>query len=81
MKAEAFGIRKNEIITTVAVKMVRRTTEPSYIRALANELKIMIHLGKHLNIVNLLGACTKNIVKRTYCKKKVWLCNNEKKRL
>lgn len=27
------------------------------------ELKILIHLGRHLNIVNLLGAVTKNIVK------------------
>lgn len=27
------------------------------------ELKILIHLGRHLNIVNLLGAVTKNIAK------------------
>ena len=44
--------------------MVRRTTDPTYVRALASELKIMVHLGKHLNVVNLLGACTKNISKR-----------------
>jgi serine/threonine protein kinase len=31
---------------------------------LTSELKIMIHLGKHLNIVNLLGAVTKNINKQ-----------------
>ena len=66
MKAEALGIRTNEIVTTVAVKMVRRTTDLTYIRALASELKIMVHLGKHLNVVNLLGACTKNIFKRAY---------------
>ncbi|XP_050465212.1 vascular endothelial growth factor receptor 1 isoform X2 [Cataglyphis hispanica] len=64
MKAEAQGICENESVTTVAVKMVRRTTEPTYVRALASELKIMVHLGKHLNVVNLLGACTKNISKR-----------------
>jgi len=69
MKAEALGIRENEIITAVAFKIVRRTTEPTYIRALASELKIMTHLGKHFNIVNFLGACTKNIAKRTYYKK------------
>ncbi|XP_012229228.2 vascular endothelial growth factor receptor 1-like isoform X1 [Linepithema humile] len=63
MKAEALGICKNEMVTTVAVKIVRRTTDLTYIRALSNELKIMIHLGKHLNVVNLLGACTKNIFK------------------
>ncbi|XP_034952110.1 vascular endothelial growth factor receptor 1 isoform X2 [Chelonus insularis] len=64
MKAEAQGISENEPTTTVAVKMVRRSTEPTYIRSLASELKIMVHLGKHLNVVNLLGACTKNIAKR-----------------
>lgn len=65
MKAEAERISEEEAKTTVAVKMVRRTTDPTYVRALASELKIMIHLGKHLNVVNLLGACTKNISKRT----------------
>lgn len=33
-------------------------------KALVSELKIMVHLGQHLNVVNLLGAVTKNIVKR-----------------
>lgn len=33
-------------------------------RALVTELKIMVHLGQHLNVVNLLGAVTKNIAKR-----------------
>lgn len=33
-------------------------------RALISELKIMVHLGQHLNVVNLLGAVTKNIAKR-----------------
>ncbi|XP_043268630.1 vascular endothelial growth factor receptor 1 isoform X2 [Venturia canescens] len=64
MKADAHGICEDEDVTTVAVKMVRRSTESTYIRALASELKIMVHLGKHLNVVNLLGACTKNIAKR-----------------
>ncbi|XP_078050222.1 vascular endothelial growth factor receptor kdr-like [Augochlora pura] len=64
LKAEAVGICEGESVTTVAVKMVRRGPNLLYISALASELKIMIHLGKHLNIVNLLGACTKNILKR-----------------
>lgn len=34
------------------------------IQALITELKIMVHLGKHLNVVNLLGAITINIEKR-----------------
>ena len=37
-------------------------TEAMYVRALVGELKILIHLGKHLNIVNLLGACTDSVI-------------------
>ncbi|KAK6637652.1 hypothetical protein RUM44_008074 [Polyplax serrata] len=64
LKAEAYGIVEDEECTTVAVKMVKRQADSAYIRALASELKILAHLGKHLNVVNLLGACTKNIHKR-----------------
>ncbi|VVC44268.1 Protein kinase, ATP binding site,Tyrosine-protein kinase, active site,Immunoglobulin [Cinara cedri] len=63
-KAEAMGIIDKDTTTTVAVKMVKPNTDPSYIKALASELKIMIHLGRHLNVVNLLGAYTGNINKR-----------------
>lgn len=49
--------------TTVAIKMCKSQAEQSQVRALALELKIMIHLGKHLNIVNLLGANTVHIGK------------------
>lgn len=66
MKARAYGIIPDEPVTTVAVKMVRRNAENAYIRALASELKIMVHLGKHLNVVNLLGACTNNIAKSKF---------------
>ncbi|XP_045479289.1 vascular endothelial growth factor receptor 1-like isoform X2 [Harmonia axyridis] len=74
MKGEARGILEDEAVTTVAVKMVKRNAEHTYVKALASELKIMVHLGKHLNVVNLLGACTKNVAKREllviveYCK-------------
>ncbi|XP_046395603.1 vascular endothelial growth factor receptor 1 isoform X2 [Ischnura elegans] len=64
MKADACGIIEGEAVTTVAVKMVKRNADYMHIKALASELKIMVHLGKHLNVVNLLGACTKNLTKR-----------------
>ena len=32
------------------------------IATIASELKIMIQLGPHLNIINLLGACTKDVI-------------------
>lgn len=35
-------------------------------KALISELKIMVHLGKHLNLINLLGAVTKDITQRKY---------------
>ncbi|XP_039745635.1 vascular endothelial growth factor receptor 1 isoform X2 [Pararge aegeria] len=73
-KADARGIINAEETTPVAVKMVKKTADNMFIKALASELKIMVHLGKHVNIVNLLGACTKNVGKRElvviveYCK-------------
>ena len=38
--------------------VVEGATEAEY-KDLASELKILIHLGQHKNIINLLGACTK----------------------
>lgn len=39
--------------------VITATARSSEKQALMSELKIMTHLGPHLNIVNLLGACTK----------------------
>ena len=43
--------------------MVLTQTNEVAIDALISELKILIYLGSHLNVVNLLGACTKQITK------------------
>jgi hypothetical protein len=43
--------------------MVRSQTNVAAMESLVGELKILIHLGSHLNVVNLLGACTKRITK------------------
>ncbi|KAF7266631.1 hypothetical protein GWI33_020129 [Rhynchophorus ferrugineus] len=64
MKADARGIIEGEEKTIVAVKMVKKNADHTYIKALASELKIMAHLGKHINVVNLLGACTENVAKK-----------------
>jgi FMS-like tyrosine kinase 1 len=66
MKAEAYGIVDCEAKTTVAVKMVKSGVDRSFVRVLASELKVMIHLGKHLNIVNLMGASTKGLAKSMF---------------
>lgn len=63
VKGEAIGMEELEPKTTVAVKMVRSHGNTVAMKSLMSELKIMIHLGSHLNVVNLLGACTKNVVK------------------
>eukprot|EP00111_Clytia_hemisphaerica_P018541 TCONS_00054846-protein len=42
----------------VAVKTLKDGAAESEYKDLASELKILIHLGEHKNIVNLLGACT-----------------------
>ncbi|KAI4890009.1 hypothetical protein NFI96_010860 [Prochilodus magdalenae] len=59
VEAAAFGIEKVTTCTTVAVKMLKEGATSSEYRALMSELKILIHIGHHLNVVNLLGACTK----------------------
>jgi serine/threonine protein kinase len=62
----------DENVTTVAVKMVKPTAKSKdAIVALVRELKILIYLGEHLNIVNLLGACTKtNVIGKNQTKLK-----------
>ncbi|ELW69896.1 Vascular endothelial growth factor receptor 2 [Tupaia chinensis] len=59
IEADAFGIDKTATCKTVAVKMLKEGATHSEHRALMSELKILIHIGHHLNVVNLLGACTK----------------------
>ncbi|EFX73006.1 hypothetical protein DAPPUDRAFT_253802 [Daphnia pulex] len=62
VKGEAVGIKgSGKTVKTVAVKMVKSQTNVAAMEALVSELKILIHLGSHLNVVNLLGACTKKI--------------------
>uniref|UniRef100_A0A671KVL7 receptor protein-tyrosine kinase n=1 Tax=Sinocyclocheilus anshuiensis TaxID=1608454 RepID=A0A671KVL7_9TELE len=60
VEATAYGLGRSQSATKVAVKMLKSTARRSETRALMSELKIMSHLGPHLNIVNLLAACTKH---------------------
>ncbi|XP_054647909.1 platelet-derived growth factor receptor beta [Dunckerocampus dactyliophorus] len=60
VEATAYGLAHSQSSTKVAVKMLKSTARRSETQALMSELKIMSHLGPHLNIVNLLGACTKH---------------------
>ncbi|XP_059350096.1 LOW QUALITY PROTEIN: fibroblast growth factor receptor 1-like [Daphnia carinata] len=69
-KSEAVGLKgSDEHVTTVAVKKILSTSQfqmksnTAALDALIGELKILNYLGSHLNVVNLLGACTKDIIK------------------
>jgi len=59
----AFGIVFKGLLDgdPVAIKTLQPNAEKSYLKALLSELKIMIHLGKHQNIVEVLGAHTKQL--------------------
>ncbi|KAM4544345.1 vascular endothelial growth factor receptor 1 [Fundulus diaphanus] len=59
IQASAFGIDSSTGCRTVAVKMLKEGATASEHKALMTELKILNHIGNHLNVVNLLGACTK----------------------
>ncbi|XP_040921731.1 vascular endothelial growth factor receptor 1 isoform X2 [Toxotes jaculatrix] len=59
MQASAFGIDSATSCRTVAVKMLKEGATASEHKALMTELKILNYIGHHLNVVNLLGACTK----------------------
>ncbi|XP_059918813.1 LOW QUALITY PROTEIN: vascular endothelial growth factor receptor 3 [Gadus macrocephalus] len=72
IEASIHGGSKNSSPDTVAVKMLKEGATASEHKALMSELKILIHIGNHLNVVNLLGACTKPngplMVVVEYCK-------------
>uniref|UniRef100_H3AL18 receptor protein-tyrosine kinase n=1 Tax=Latimeria chalumnae TaxID=7897 RepID=H3AL18_LATCH len=60
VEGTAYGLSRSQPVMKVAVKMLKPTARSSEKQALMSELKIMTHLGPHLNILNLLGACTKS---------------------
>lgn len=62
LKAEAYGICIDAKVTTVAVKVVKNIYDFSSVKSLISELKTLARLKKHINIISLLGACTKNIM-------------------
>ncbi|XP_042875758.1 vascular endothelial growth factor receptor 1-like [Penaeus japonicus] len=74
-RATAIGLRPGQPRTTVAVKMMKSRTDCAQLKALRSEVKIMIHIGRHVNIVNLLGVCSKDFASKgellllvEYCK-------------
>ncbi|KAJ3599611.1 hypothetical protein NHX12_033567, partial [Muraenolepis orangiensis] len=58
LEATAYGLSKADSVMTVAVKMLKPSAHATEKEALMSELKVLSYLGNHMNIVNLLGACT-----------------------
>lgn len=57
VEATVSGLLHSHSTTKVAVKMVKQSS--GAVQSLMSELKVLVHLGPHLNVVNLLGACTR----------------------
>ena len=53
----------NTVGVEVAVKMLKHYATMEQLKSLLSELKILTYVGAHVNTVNLLGACTSNLVK------------------
>ena len=66
LKAVGVGICPPELETTVAVKKCKPHSGLERYNAHLMEAKIMSHLGMHLNIVNFLGVCTKDLTLGEY---------------
>ncbi|KAM3864763.1 KIT proto-oncogene, receptor tyrosine kinase b [Diretmus argenteus] len=58
VRATAYGLCSVDTVMTVAVKMLKPNAHATEKEALMSELKVLSYLGNHVNIVNLLGACT-----------------------
>lgn len=60
IKADAYGLGNNEGPTVVAVKMLKDGHTDSEMADLVSEMEVMKAIGKHINIINLLGCCTQD---------------------
>ncbi|XP_060755802.1 receptor-type tyrosine-protein kinase FLT3 [Neoarius graeffei] len=58
VQATAYGISKPGVSMQVAVKMLKEKHQAVEKEALMSELKMLTYIGHHINVVNLLGACT-----------------------
>ncbi|XP_052445839.1 mast/stem cell growth factor receptor kita-like isoform X1 [Carassius gibelio] len=58
VSATAYGLCSADTVSIVAVKMLKPSAHSTEKEALMSELKVLSYIGNHINIVNLLGACT-----------------------
>uniref|UniRef100_A0A8D8YM00 receptor protein-tyrosine kinase n=1 Tax=Cacopsylla melanoneura TaxID=428564 RepID=A0A8D8YM00_9HEMI len=60
VRAEAKDILKPDTVTTVAVKMLKQVHTVDDLTDLLSEMTILKTIGKHNNIISLLGVCLQN---------------------
>lgn len=60
VKAEFMGLQKAGVNAVVAVKMLKEGHTDNEMLDLVSEMEMMKMIGKHINIINLLGCCTQN---------------------
>lgn len=60
VKAEFMGLQKAGVNAVVAVKMLKEGHTDNEMMDLVSEMEMMKMIGKHINIINLLGCCTQN---------------------
>lgn len=60
VQAQADGIVRPGAVTTVAVKMLKEGHTDTELMDLVSEMEMMKMIGKHTNILNLLGCCTQD---------------------
>ncbi|BES89965.1 Fibroblast growth factor receptor, partial [Nesidiocoris tenuis] len=58
VKAEARGIAQPDFSSIVAVKMLKEGHTDAELMVLVSEMEMMKMIGRHTNIINLLGCCT-----------------------
>lgn len=60
VKGEGRGLLKEGVNSIVAVKMLKEGHTDSEMMDLVSEMEMMKMIGKHINIINLLGCCTQD---------------------
>jgi len=48
----------------VAVKTIKSRGNNQHIRSFEAEAKILMYIGRHVNIINLIGVCTEDYIKK-----------------
>ncbi|XP_065224646.1 hepatocyte growth factor receptor-like isoform X1 [Planococcus citri] len=60
VQGEAIGILEENVITTVAVKMLKDSHSDSDMIDLVKEMEVLKLIGAHENVLRVLGCCTQN---------------------